>query len=217
MVWAVSNEDRRDLGKFFYRSVFSGRAQGVLYYERSTKALVRKLQRETSLCRSLVMGHLLLFLRISTCRNVWRGAIHLHLPSPTSSQPHSGIHSIAPCYKSGVKTTSYRRKPEQHPYRNISQPHSTRKVTSYRFQHAPCSTVLRGRGDRVSCRGMHHAGGKEFFSRLQCIVSRLESTPLRTTSLFIQNSAAPLSNCSKRQYPSNRLHHSIACSLMKRY
>jgi len=48
-MWAMADEDGRDLAKYFYRSLFSDEGQGVPYYERSARALVhavRKLRRK---------------------------------------------------------------------------------------------------------------------------------------------------------------------------
>ena len=48
-MWAMVDEDGRDLAKHFYRSMFSGRERATPYYERSAKALrdaVRKLRRK---------------------------------------------------------------------------------------------------------------------------------------------------------------------------
>ncbi|KAI0298175.1 CHAT domain-containing protein [Multifurca ochricompacta] len=48
-MWAMLDEDGRDLSKHFYKSVFSRREGGVPYYERSAKALrdaVKKLRRK---------------------------------------------------------------------------------------------------------------------------------------------------------------------------
>jgi CHAT domain-containing protein len=48
-MWAMADEDGRDLAKYFYRSMFSDERQGVPYYERSARALVyavRQLRRK---------------------------------------------------------------------------------------------------------------------------------------------------------------------------
>jgi CHAT domain-containing protein len=48
-MWAMADTDGRDLAGNFYRQVFSGRRQGVRYYERTAKALrdaVKKLRRK---------------------------------------------------------------------------------------------------------------------------------------------------------------------------
>ena len=48
-MWAMADEDGRDLAKYFYRSMFSDEGQGVPYYERSARALVhavRQLRRK---------------------------------------------------------------------------------------------------------------------------------------------------------------------------
>ncbi|KAH9170846.1 CHAT domain-containing protein [Lactarius sanguifluus] len=48
-MWAMVDEDGRDLAKHFYKSMFSGRERAAPYYERSAKALrdaVRKLRRK---------------------------------------------------------------------------------------------------------------------------------------------------------------------------
>ena len=48
-MWAMADEDGRDLAKYFYRSMFSDEQQGVPYYERSARALVyavRQLRRK---------------------------------------------------------------------------------------------------------------------------------------------------------------------------
>ena len=49
-MWAMMDEDGRDLAKHFYKALLSNsrREQGVLYYERSAKALhvaIKKLRR----------------------------------------------------------------------------------------------------------------------------------------------------------------------------
>ena len=38
-MWAMADEDVRDLAEKFYKRVFSGEKQGVLYYEGTAKAL----------------------------------------------------------------------------------------------------------------------------------------------------------------------------------
>jgi len=48
-MWAMADTDGRDLAENFYKSMFSGREQGVPYYERSARALrdaARKLRRK---------------------------------------------------------------------------------------------------------------------------------------------------------------------------
>ncbi|KAH8986010.1 CHAT domain-containing protein [Lactarius akahatsu] len=48
-MWAMADTDGRDLAKNFYKSMFSGREQGVPHYERSARALrdaARKLRRK---------------------------------------------------------------------------------------------------------------------------------------------------------------------------
>jgi CHAT domain-containing protein len=48
-MWAMADEDGRDLAKYFYRSMFSDEGQQVPYYERSARALVhavRQLRRK---------------------------------------------------------------------------------------------------------------------------------------------------------------------------
>ena len=48
-MWAMVDEDGRDLAKYFYRSMFSDEGRGVPYYERSARALVhavRQLRRK---------------------------------------------------------------------------------------------------------------------------------------------------------------------------
>ena len=50
-MWAMADEDGRDLAEYFYKALFStsaGREQGAPYHERSAKALrfaVKKLRR----------------------------------------------------------------------------------------------------------------------------------------------------------------------------
>jgi CHAT domain-containing protein len=49
-MWAMADEDGRDLAANFYKSVFSGAEQGVCYHERTAEALrdaVVKLRRKT--------------------------------------------------------------------------------------------------------------------------------------------------------------------------
>ena len=48
-MWAMADTDGRDLAENFYKRVFSGRRQGVRYYERAAKALrdaVKNLRRK---------------------------------------------------------------------------------------------------------------------------------------------------------------------------
>jgi CHAT domain-containing protein len=57
-MWAMADTDGRDLSRDFYKSVFSGRRQGVQYYERTAEALrdaVVKLRRRRGRGRGMTL------------------------------------------------------------------------------------------------------------------------------------------------------------------